>query len=248
MGESGREEIDTSFDVRSDTPAGKDPDSHSATLRRYHRLLWSKPLPDGRSLELVETRPRTYLYHSSEAGEFFLGSDSVIPSFKSWVVAAPVLDRLDDGELEAFRDIGYTVGGFMVFPGNQIERRWTINTARGMHQRIADRMDLTLECIRRFYAGDVDTPLGPTLQRYSDFFALFGTFDGYVDFFLLQDLVDERTGDVRHFRPFDGFASPAIPQDVDTYRSYRDHSVAFVQARNARMDAWATERSTVGGA
>jgi hypothetical protein len=36
--------IDTSFDFRIDS-AGRDPDKYSPTLRRYHRLLWSKPLP-----------------------------------------------------------------------------------------------------------------------------------------------------------------------------------------------------------
>ncbi|GIL33983.1 hypothetical protein [Phycicoccus sp. DTK01] len=247
MGESDRQEIDTSFDVRSDTPPGKDPDSHSATLRRYHRLLWSKPLPSGRPFELVETRRGAYLHHDSELGEFFLASDSVIPSYKGWALAASVLDRLDEGELEAFRDVGYTIGGCVVFPGIQIERKQTINGARGMHPRIADRMDLTLECVRRFYAGDLDTPLGSTLQRYADFFALFGTFEGYVDFFLLQDLVDEQTGDVRFFLPFGGFGAPAVPQDVDAYRSYRDYSVAFVEARNARIDAWARQALDQGG-
>ena len=38
--------IDTSFDFRIDS-AGRDPDKYSPTLRRYHRLLWSKPLPSG---------------------------------------------------------------------------------------------------------------------------------------------------------------------------------------------------------
>lgn len=38
--------IDTTFDVYSDTPIGRDPDSHSPTLRRYHQMLWSKRLPD----------------------------------------------------------------------------------------------------------------------------------------------------------------------------------------------------------
>ena len=36
--------IDSTFDFRSDTPPGKDPDARSPTLRRYHQLLWSKPL------------------------------------------------------------------------------------------------------------------------------------------------------------------------------------------------------------
>ena len=38
--------IDTNFLVDSDTPSGKDPDKYSPTLRRYHKLLWSKPLPN----------------------------------------------------------------------------------------------------------------------------------------------------------------------------------------------------------
>lgn len=237
--------IDTSFDVRTDA-RGKDPDSHSATLRRYHQLLWSKPLPNGETFDLVTTRPRAYLYHQSHRGEFFLGSDSVIPSFKSWLVAGPVLDQLDDGEVESFRDLGHTIGGFMVFPGNQIERKWTINTGRGMHRRIADRMDLTLECIRRYYDGDTRTPLGPTIARYDDFFALFGSFAGYVEFFLLQDLVDRETGGVKLFLPSTDFGAGAIPGDVETYREYRDRSVDFIAARNSRIDRWSKEHLPSG--
>jgi hypothetical protein len=46
-------EIDTSFDFRSDS-IGKDPDSHSPTLRKYHRSSWSKQLPIGEHLEIEE--------------------------------------------------------------------------------------------------------------------------------------------------------------------------------------------------
>ncbi len=56
------ESIDVSFDVRSDTPPGKDPDSHSKTLKRYHQMLWSKPLPDGRRLSLSDTTRNVYLH------------------------------------------------------------------------------------------------------------------------------------------------------------------------------------------
>jgi hypothetical protein len=38
--------IDTSFDFRVDA-RGKDPDSHSPTLRKYHKRLWSRTLPGG---------------------------------------------------------------------------------------------------------------------------------------------------------------------------------------------------------
>jgi uncharacterized protein DUF6994 len=36
------EAIDVTFDFRSDTPRGRDPDARSPTLRSYHQLLWSK--------------------------------------------------------------------------------------------------------------------------------------------------------------------------------------------------------------
>ena len=44
---NGDEDFDAGFDLRSDTPEGKDPDTYSPTLRRYHRMLWSKELPSG---------------------------------------------------------------------------------------------------------------------------------------------------------------------------------------------------------
>jgi hypothetical protein len=36
--------IDIEYDLRSDANGG-DPDSTSPTLRQYHKILWSKPLP-----------------------------------------------------------------------------------------------------------------------------------------------------------------------------------------------------------
>lgn len=68
--------IDITFDFRSDTAPGRDPDAVSPTLRKYHQLLWSKPLPSGAPFELDATFPHTYLHHLSELGEFFLSSDA----------------------------------------------------------------------------------------------------------------------------------------------------------------------------
>ena len=224
--------IDTSFDFRSDTPPGKDPDSHSPTLRRYHRLLWSKPLPSGDVLDLIDTKRGEYLYHNSELGEFFLTSDTVVATLQ-WKAARIVRHR-PESELEAFQAIGYTIGGMMLFPGNKVDGKQTLKGARGFHPRIADRFDLTLECIRRHYVGQQPSPLSETLARYGDFFALFRDFAGYVDFFLLQDLVTDDGSAVRFFMPFDDFVSRAVPEDVETYLEYRSHSIEWVQARNER--------------
>ena len=148
--------IDTSFDFRKDTPdyPKKDPDACSPTLRRYHKFLWSKTLPGGAHFDLDDTRRDAYLYHGSTQGShFFLASDSVIPTFTRWGFAAAHPELFTEEDNEEFMAIGYTIGGMMVFPGNQIDRKWTINQARGCNRRIADRFDLTLECIRRHYQG-----------------------------------------------------------------------------------------------
>ena len=94
--------------------------------------------------------------------------------------------------------------------------------------------------IRRHYVGEA-SPLDETLERYGDFFALFEDFRGYVDFFLLQDLVTDDHSAVRFFMPFDNFNPPSVPKDVDAYRAYRRLSIEFVEARNARVDQLGTQ-------
>jgi hypothetical protein len=123
----------------------------------------------------------------------------------------------------------------MVFPGNRIEGKWTINQARGCLTKISDRLDLTLECIRRHYESQ-SSPLGETLARYNDFFALFESFSGYVDFFLLQDLVTDDCSAVTSFMPLDDFKTLSVPKDDVTYREYRRRSIEFIEARNRRID------------
>jgi hypothetical protein len=224
-------DIDVTFDVRRDTPDGKDPDTHSKTLRRYHRLLWSKPLPSGVIFELDDQTPGCYLHHRSVAGEFFLSSDSVIPTYN---YRPDILSLTSAAELEAFDAIGYTIGGMMVFPEFQIDGKWTINQARGCKGLIADRFDLTLECIRRHYSGG-ESPLADVLARYSDFFRLFRDFHGYVAFFLLQDLVSPDGSTVKIAAPFSDFSRSPVPSTADEYREYREALTAFLEARNQRI-------------
>ncbi len=228
--------IDTTFDFRADA-AGKDPDTYSPTLRRYHQLLWSKPLPSGVMFELVPTdRPPYYYSHTSGTREFVLSSDAFIPTYTRYGVPKTVLEQFSAGEHDRFNAIGYTIGGLILWPARPIDRKWTINQARGcLRSSIGDRMDLTLESIRRHYGG-ASSPLADVLGRYHDFFAAFEDFRGYVDFWLLQDMVTDDYSAVRFFTPFEDFKPPAIPQDFDTYREYRRRSIEFVEGRNRRID------------
>lgn len=230
-----RIDIDTAYDFRCDTPEGRDPDKYSKTLRRYHKLLWSKRLPDGQSFELSDTTPGCYLYHRSTLGEFALSSDTVVPTF-SWAPHIKALIPRD--EAETFQSARYTIGGMLLFPENQIDGKWTINQARGCTRRIGDRLDLTLECVRRHYAKD-ESPLTKVLARYAGFFDLFSDFQGYVEFFLLQDIVSPDFSTVRISAPFAEFEGSPIPTDIDCYNEYKSAAIAFIDARNRRIRALA---------
>ena len=75
-------------------------------------------------------------------------------------------------------------------------------------------MDLTLESIRRHYRG-AWSPLADVLARYRDLFVAFEDFRGYVDFWLLQDMVTDDYSTVRFFTPESRIASDrvsAMPQ------------------------------------
>jgi len=226
--------IDVTFDFRQDTPPGADPDRHSPTLRSYHRLLWSKPLPGGGAFVLDDSSPAAYLYHRSPLGEFILSSDSVIPTFRKERTLASIFEQIPASERDEFLRLTYSIGGMMVFPSNKVAGRMTINGARGFDRRIKDRFDLTLECIRRHYTGD-HSPLSDVLARYEGFFRLFASFQGYVEFFLLQDLVSADYSVVRFSAPFSEFIGSPVPATLEAYRKYRDLAAEFVTARNARI-------------
>jgi hypothetical protein len=232
--------IDVGFDVRTDAGGG-DPDRYSATLRRYHQLLWSKPLPSGEMFDLDAD-----LHHASDLGEFWLSSDSIVHTYSTWQQPArlvQVVQQVHQTEVTAFNDLACTVGGYLVFPMQvHVDGRWrrSINQSRGFHPRIRDRFDLTLECIRRHYEG-TPSPLDGTLAWYADFFGLFGDFGGYVDHFLLQDLVEDGQGSVRFFTDIDDVTGDPLPaSSVAEYRQYMSRSMAFLRARNARIADYAT--------
>ena len=226
--------IDTAFDAYSDTPEGRDPDSHSPTLRLYHQKLWSKPLPDGTPFTLSTDHPKAYLHHASGRGDFFLSSDGIGHTYRYVKAMAPIIEQIPKEELDRFFSIASTVGAYIVFPSQKIDKKNTINGARGMHCKIRDRFDFTLECIRRHYNNE-QSPLTETLLRYKNFFVLFGTFKNYLDFFLLQDLVSENGDSIRFFTQFSGFDTSPLPANIEDYLIYKERLIAFIKARNIRM-------------
>ena len=225
--------IDITFDVYSDTPKGRDPDSFSPTLRKYHRALWSKKLPSGKIFNLSDDIPRK-LKHNSELGEFIISSDSIGHTYRYTKSMNEIVSKVPKSEMDEFFFKCSTIGAYMVFPTNKIENKMTINGARGFNRNIKDRFDLTLECIRLEYM-QVPNPLSDSLKRYSTFFQLFETFNGYVEFFLLQDLINKKENSINFWLPFSGFGVNPLPKNVEEYLVYKKNLAAFISNRNQKI-------------
>ncbi|WP_251856042.1 hypothetical protein [Herbiconiux sp. L3-i23] len=225
--------VDVTIDFQDDA-GRRDPDSYSPLLQKYHQRLWSKPLPGGAPFELTAAKVgRAFvLRHESDLGVFVLSSDTLANSNRRKL--RDFYEAMGSESNTAWHRDGGTIGGRLLFPRNRVGGNQTINQRRGTHPRIRDRFDLTLESIRRHYVGE-DSPLATTIERYGDFFALFGDFRGYVDFFLLHDLVDDATNSVRFYLPFDGYTGPVLPGTIEQYRVFRERQLAFVGARNRRI-------------
>ena len=109
-----------------------------------------------------------------------------------------------------------------------------LNGSRGINSKLKDIFDWTLECIKRLYFIQ-NSPLTETLNRYRSFFELFNNFEGYVNFFLLQDLVKEKYSKISYFLPFNNFQNSPIPNDIIEYKLYRKNMIEFINKRNQRI-------------
>jgi len=224
--------IDTNFDFQTEVN-GRDSDRYSPTLQEYHRILWSKPLPSGQMFTLTKIS-NNRLYHKSELGEFILSSDRAVPTFSTWKRLEHIIAQIPREQIDKFVHLSDSIGGIVIWPSNQINKMATINAERGFNRKIVDRLDLTIECIRRFYLGE-SSPLDALLTRYKDFFDIFGGFKEYIEFFLLQDAVSDDYTSVNIAVPFNNFASSPIPNDVGEYVKYMEATSHFIKMRNLRI-------------
>lgn len=225
-------QIDINFDFREDSLCG-DPDTDSPKLYEHHKLLWSKKLPNKGNFEFEilsiggkfgRILLKNNLYEN-------LSSDRMCPHFVG-KYKGKFDGWLTEKEGEKFKQIVRTIGGHIVFPAHK-KNGFTINQARGVNRKICDRFDLTLECIRLFYLNK-SSPLYDVIYRYEDFFKIFGNFENYINFFLLQDFVTEKY-EVKFSLPFDKFERSPLPQNVEEYRLYKTETISQIIKRNNRI-------------
>ncbi|MDR2279033.1 MAG: hypothetical protein LBE23_14340 [Vagococcus sp.] len=229
------ENIDINFNFYSDA-GGKDPDKYSPTLRKYHKLLWSKKLPNGNNFILDDSGSidGKYLYYNDGVHEYFLSSDAIGHTYSRWKRTQSLMREFPVEEINHFFDSLSNISSYIIFPSNRIDMLPTINGERGINSQICDRFDLTLECIRRYYLNE-KSPLYATFQRYANFFNLFVDFKGYCDFFFLQDFTNDRFTKVKFYLPFEDFTFYPYPKTVEAYKVYKRNVLKTHELRKERI-------------
>jgi hypothetical protein len=236
--------IDPDRDFAEDYRSGRDPDAGSSRLYEWHLALWSREVPELEPFDLTVVWDRRYTIRlaTTDGRSFRLASDGLMQTWSApgWRhrLSRPVVEEIA-ADRDDFERIASTIGGYLLWPLNRSGQvGQSINQTRGTTIAIADRFDLTLECIRRHYdEPDAVNPLGECLIRYGDFFALFGDFERYARFWLLEDLLTP-DGGVRSFmtgEPIDEMRSVGVAETVEEYARFREGSIAFVEARNERI-------------
>ena len=231
--------IDVTFDFRSDTPKGKDPDKYSPTLKTYHQLLWSKALPNGDVMDLKKGKGLYYLTWK----DFDFGSDSIIVELR-YQRYKNIIDEVGRlvGDIEAYYEElvrrSYSIGGMIIFP----KHTNSMNQVRGKNALISDRWDLTLECIRRYYKGE-SSPLSQIIESDKAFFDLFVDFKGYVEYFFLQDCVSEDYATVDIWCGDTSFKKSGLPETVRDYLEFIRKEHEFLDKRNVRIKDYCIEHN-----
>jgi hypothetical protein len=118
--------IDITFDFREDFQNFDDKkidlDRDSPTLKKYHKILWSKTLPNGKMFNLQDDKAGAYLYHESELGQFFLGSDAISHSYKKHKRKKWLTSQIPE-TVDQLYSAGCKIGAYIIFPNKTINKK-----------------------------------------------------------------------------------------------------------------------------
>ena len=192
-------------------------------------------MPNGRAFTLNKISQNRLSYKPG-LGEFSMSSDMAAPAFTIRNRMQHIISQISPDVRDHFYRLASTIGASIIWPANRIDSKMTINGARGLNCRISDRLNLTIECIRRYYRSQ-HRLLYDTFKRYDRFFRLFQNFKGSIDFFLLQDIVTDDYSNTKIAIDFDGFKTLPAPGSPDEYMKYMENTIKFITARNERISA-----------
>ncbi len=206
-----------------------DPCDDSLFLKKSIRKMFSRPLPNGQTMELEETSS------GFRWNDFRFGIDTVVPSFFSTrnrnLSKAYALSETDfrDSVSEYIRETDL-LGAYTIYPvhaNSLIQCIYSNNRIRG-------RWDFVLECVRRHYSGE-DSPLYDCMRRDRLFYDLFVDFNGFIDFFYLNDFINS-DGTVKMLLQTELFEMNPVPRNWDEYKKWFGTNIELVKKRNSRME------------
>ncbi len=212
-----------------------DPDSASNTLLEFDKILYSRQLPNGERMNLEID----YSDRSLKWDNLRLSNDSIMASFRyknERDFIQKVADSIPNWKdfIKSYIIKSYTIGGEVLFP----KRMGGINQSRGTNKNIRDRFDLTLDCIRKYYMNE-KSPLYDVLIKDKAFFDKFVDFKGYVDFFFLQDFVNEDYSKVNFL--IDEKYENVIPNTVEDYFTWMKNQENILNKRNSRINEFLSQ-------
>ena len=242
-------DIDILKPLNRDIKPGTDPNKYSTILREYHRLIWSNRLLKGKPF-VLENGDLNKLIYNGDGVKIVFTPDSTTNVFKhsgrkyrdtTEQLVVEQYEKIDSeiaNLLKEYYENDYIIGSSIIFPIsiNDKSVRWTMNIARGILYKIHDRIDLTLECIKRYYDKNDDNPLISSIRRNKPFFDLFDDFPEYIDFFFLNDYVDDNYNVIR-LCDDDNFTSP-FPKDINQYKEYLSNTIDLMFKRSNRIGDW----------
>lgn len=249
------ESDNTSAQVRDDYDRYKneffslDPDKESKSLKAKHQKIWSKELPNKEEMKLMVGKPSDLtkdgkkfdLKWERKGKDIRYSSDTIFTCFirsDQGVIFREVLDYLKGEQNYLVYIEGYlcecyrNIGSFTIFPTEH-----SFNCARG-NKKYCDRFDLALYCIYKHYRNE-KSPLSNVLSKNKDFFDLFVNFQCYVNFFCLDDLVDNgQVRDLMHNGCYinDKSFDEPFPKDPKEYFQWMENQLEFVQKRTKRIN------------
>lgn len=163
-----------------------DPDRNSIKLYRYYELFLSRELPDGLYFQFKTKRDHGTLQSMGE--DIILTGDYIGPSKNDY------FNEYNNKKLSEFLKVTRTFAGNIVWPKKQVDNRITVNQYKG--NVFNERMDLLLFELERFYkefeSKDCVFPrLGQIFKDHIEWYKHFVDFNGFINFFYLQDFVNK---------------------------------------------------------
>lgn len=218
----------------------KDPDKCSKQFYDdIEKIFFSKEQLESLKLNSIENKCQNFNSGDFytlfiDNGKYKLSSDYIGASVY-WAKQA----GLSDEDIVEYLSIFRTIGGHMVFPRSKGE---TVNKARSGENSYYDRFDLTLLAIKKWYLND-NSKINYAIENYSDWFALFGSFDKFISFFSLEGFIyDECIIDLVKSDLEKGLIIPLkreeiyIPSEKDEYKRYFNNSNKIIKDRTEKLN------------